>query len=436
MKPLACFIATVMLGAAWVTAAAPKVVQTVPEAGAVDVPLTVTEIRVTFDQDMSQGGFSFAGGGDDFPEVTGRPHWIDARTCVLPVKLKSGWEYHLSFNSTRARNFKNLAGESAEPYPLTFKTKPDAASTQRATEQLAHNKSAIDNFIKAINNNYSYRDRLGLDWDKLIAEVRPTLEAAETPQAFARELVKVLVKAEDIHIRLGIGELEKASLSQVYRKNAQLNFDLKRMQAAVPNVKAVGKQTWVGSFEDGTAYILIGAWSDANEVTAAIQGLGSATRLVLDVRANGGGDELLARRFAGLFIDKPVLYAKHQTRAEGKWSEISDRWLRPNAERPVFQGKVVLLQGPGNFSSNESFIQMMKAAGATTLGGITGGSSGNPKRFDLGNGVIVALPSWKALQPDGTELEGVGLKPDIEVLWTPTGTDDPVITKALELVRK
>ena len=67
----------------------------------------------------------------------------------------------------------------------------------------------------------------------------------------------------------------------------------------------------------------------------------------------------------------------------------------------------------------------------------TQGSSGNPKPVDLGNGVIVYLPSWKAMRPDGSCFEGEGIKPDIEVKTTPEDfeNNDPVIEAALKYIR-
>ena len=90
-------------------------------------------------------------------------------------------------------------------------------------------------------------------------------------------------------------------------------------------------------------------------------------------------------------------------------------------------------------SSCEAFLLMMKQVpGAVLVGGRSYGSSGNPKPFDLGIGVTVFLPSWKAMLPDGTVFEGIGIKPDIEVKTTSTelAARDPVLEAALKALRK
>ena len=90
-------------------------------------------------------------------------------------------------------------------------------------------------------------------------------------------------------------------------------------------------------------------------------------------------------------------------------------------------------------SSCEEFLLMMKQALLCTLVGERSyGSSGNPKPHELGLGVTVSLPSWKAMLPDGTVFEGVGIAPDVEVKTTPAKLTkrDPVLEAALKILRK
>jgi len=98
----------------------------------------------------------------------------------------------------------------------------------------------------------------------------------------------------------------------------------------------------------------------------------------------------------------------------------------------------VVLMGPANISSCESFLLMMRAAGCTLIGAKSGGSSGNPKPHDLGNGVSVMLPSWRNQTLDGRDLENVGIEPDVVVDADVARfkTTDPVLKAALEHLRE
>ena len=94
---------------------------------------------------------------------------------------------------------------------------------------------------------------------------------------------------------------------------------------------------------------------------------------------------------------------------------------------------MVTLMGPANLSSNEAFLLMMRAAGSKLIGQRSAGSSGNPQPHELGNGVTVFLPSWKAMLLDGSPLEGVGVAPDVEVATKPADfeKEDPVLRAAV-----
>jgi RNA polymerase sigma-70 factor (ECF subfamily) len=105
--------------------APPVVVKTIPEAGAVDVDPSITEIKVTYSKDMTDGSWSWSTWGEEnMPKITAKPHYEkDKRTCVAPVKLESGKFYAIWLNSNNFGNFRDADGQSAVPYLLVFKTK-------------------------------------------------------------------------------------------------------------------------------------------------------------------------------------------------------------------------------------------------------------------------------------------------------------------------
>jgi carboxyl-terminal processing protease len=89
-------------------------------------------------------------------------------------------------------------------------------------------------------------------------------------------------------------------------------------------------------------------------------------------------------------------------------------------------------------SSAEAFVLMMRAAGATLMGAPTRGASANPKLVELGQGISVRIPSWRAMLPDGSYFEGVGIPPDIAVPVTPdeVAAGDKVLDAAVAELRK
>src|SRR5688572_13887975 len=98
---------------------APAVVKASPDNGDTDVDPNLKEIRIEFDQDMLAGSHSICGGGDSFPEMDGKPRWVDKRTMVIPVKLGPKHDYHIGVNCPAAMGFKSAAGVAVEPYPIS-----------------------------------------------------------------------------------------------------------------------------------------------------------------------------------------------------------------------------------------------------------------------------------------------------------------------------
>lgn len=169
---------------------------------------------------------------------------------------------------------------------------------------------------------------------------------------------------------------------------------------------------------------------------AALTELQKSPALIVDVRFNSGGDETMAREFAGCFIRKRAMYARHvnlDPSSPTGFSAPVARWLEPTANRPAYAGRIAVLMGPANMSSAEAFLLMMKQApNAKLIGARSFGASGNPQPQPLANGVTVYLPSWKAMLADGTVFETKGIAPDIEVPTAAGQRDDPVLARAVE----
>lgn len=109
-----------------VETAQPVVLKTVPAAGSTDVDPELTEIKVTFSKEMTDGSWSWVIhlNKDYFPGDGGKPKYLaDKQTCVLPVKLEPGKTYAVWVNSDKFTNFKDTAGRPAVPYLLVFRTK-------------------------------------------------------------------------------------------------------------------------------------------------------------------------------------------------------------------------------------------------------------------------------------------------------------------------
>lgn len=420
----------------------PRVVSAVPDNADMGVDAGLAEIVVTFDQDMRPGGHSVCGGGPSFPEITGKFKWRDARTCAIPVRLEAGKRYDLSINCPAAQNFRSTKGEAAESYPISFRTGEAGEVVAVLAEEQA--KACAAEVRKAIDERYAYREECGVDWDAAFAKYGVEMEESRTPGAFARAVSRLLGETGDIHAHVRVGEFVLPG----GKRRVDPNFNGRTLDKVVPGVKKRHNAVVSGRFDDGVGYVLIAGWGNDPVQEAAmhdaLNDLMDAPGIVIDVRPNSGGDELVARRFAERFVSKRAVYSKNRYRDPaappqgGGWGPMYERVVDAGPEGNRYRGRVVVLMGPANMSSCESFLLMMRhGAKAKLIGEESWGSSGNPKPIELSCGVTAVLSSWQDFDVDGTMIERRGIEPDVVVKVTAEElrTGDPVIEEGLRRVR-
>ncbi len=132
----------------------PNIIATSPRVGATDVNPAITQITVTFDRDMGKG-FSWTGGGADYPPSPAgqRAHWLNKRTCVLPVKLQAAHYYRVGINSKSYRNFRSAGGLSARPTAIYFTTRGAGRQLQRLAAKPKIMRLIPKNGAKDVNPN-------------------------------------------------------------------------------------------------------------------------------------------------------------------------------------------------------------------------------------------------------------------------------------------
>ena len=115
----------------------PRIVSTFPEIGARGVDPAITAITVTFDKDMSTRGYSWTGGGPQFPPIREgkKPYWKDKRTCVLPVNLEPGHYYRVGINAKSYKNFQSEKGIPVKPEVIYFTTAGATESERKNLEK-------------------------------------------------------------------------------------------------------------------------------------------------------------------------------------------------------------------------------------------------------------------------------------------------------------
>jgi C-terminal processing protease CtpA/Prc len=202
---------------------------------------------------------------------------------------------------------------------------------------------------------------------------------------------------------------------------------------------------------------LEGAKPQAKAIDDALAKAREAKAIVIDLRGNRGGIDLVGFRVvAGLAAGKAalgtyrVLLAPETLARRTRWKQLEGTGDRDGFSPPqtldvdalpnAFAGKVAVIVDAGCVSTCEVVTAALRAdVHATIIGETTGGSSGAPVEVVLpASGSKLLIPTWDFTAADGKPIEGDGVVPDVEVVATPdalaNGIDLPRQT-ALDRVR-
>jgi len=172
--------------------------------------------------------------------------------------------------------------------------------------------------------------------------------------------------------------------------------------------------------EGNIGYLRLDAFVDAGlggaTAIAAMSFLANADAMIFDLRNNGGGSPSMIQLISSYLFEEPThlnsFYIRKRDVTKEFWTQ-SDIQGKRRSEVPV----IVLTSGR-TFSAAEEFAYNLKHLGrATIVGEPTRGGAHPVERFRVeGYPMVVSLPFGRAINPmTGTNWEGTGVEPDIEV---------------------
>ncbi len=192
------------------------------------------------------------------------------------------------------------------------------------------------------------------------------------------------------------------------------------------------------------------------KISEAFSRCADAKALILDLRGNGGGSDLIGIHVALHLLPGEFVYFKLQTRfspelkklsgfekdPDNGWSVLDSGWKPPRpAGLAAFPGGVWVLQDELCFSTTDNLLaclrDLLPAERGRFLGQPSGGGSGAPRPLVTlpFTGAQLTLTVMKVYSPKGRLIEGRGTQPDRQIVWTwddvVRGTD-PVLKAALE----
>lgn len=300
--------------------------------------------------------------------------------------------------------------------------------------------AAFDSMWAAFDREYPMFALKGVDWDGVRSRHRPHAAMARTSYEAAAAIGEAVAELRDLHAWVRVDSQGVPG----YSRARPINGNLRGTGAELGGLRQAGQHIFQHRTQDGIEYLAVTMLTRQDLVQDFDQLLEAAKdsrALILDLRFNGGGNELLGREIAGRFATERHVYSASRFRNGPKHDDLTEP--RPRAFEPRgpwrYDKPVIVLQGQGTMSSAESFAKMLACCPEiTTMGDRTAGSSGNPRRLSLPAGIEVNMPRWRDESPDGTPLEDRGVAPDVPLdvgAAAFSNRADPVVAAALKRLR-
>ena len=153
--------------------------------------------------------------------------------------------------------------------------------------------------------------------------------------------------------------------------------------------------------------------------------------LVLDLRNNGGGLLDASVDIADHFISEGLLLREESNRNEREF-EANTETLAPDIP-------IIVLTNQGTASASEILAGALQDLDrATLIGTRTFGKGSVQLVFDLSDGSSIHVTSSRWFTPNGHQLDGEGLEPDIPVELTQEAIDagrDEILERAVDFLQ-
>lgn len=264
----------------------------------------------------------------------------------------------------------------------------------------------------------------GVPIEKLVASAEQRVAASSSSSRRALALAQLtLTTAEhlDVRVRDNDGQLHTAHLETV-----PLTAD---SDADMVETRDLG---------NGVSYLRISSFSQTGllewlkvkdevrreqflsparrRIESAFDAIAGSRALILDLRGNGGGTDLLGRIVTDHLLRPGYVYFSLSARqVDGHWS-YPRAWTFPSSRVAPYAGRVVVLIDERTASTSDNVARCLRdnRPDIVFVGRPTAGTSGAPRAVTLAKtGASVQFCTMRVYGPKGVPIEGHPVEPDI-----------------------
>ncbi|HSF54421.1 MAG TPA: S41 family peptidase [Algoriphagus sp.] len=291
-----------------------------------------------------------------------------------------------------------------------------------------------------MDQRYTFFDYKKINWDSIYGVYQPLAAASESDIEFFDHMAAMLNTLKDGHV------------------NLRTPFDISRYQPyldAEPNYSfEVLERNYLRDYRitgfllnqeiDGVGYIHYRSFVNRildSELDEVIKRFENLPGVIIDIRNNGGGNPENGLKMARRMISEPTHIYSYQNKTgpeKSELSELKEIFLEPEADKPGFKGRIVVLTNRGVYSAGSYFSAYIRGIpNAILMGDKSGGGSGVPAGHDLPNGWYFNFSSTIGYTVEGINFEN-GVPVDIEVGMSADDIakgKDPILERAIQYIK-
>ncbi len=262
------------------------------------------------------------------------------------------------------------------------------------------------------------KQELGVDWDEV--HTRYSYQAENAPNLSQMQLLEFLggmiATLKDGHVNLSASFDYSREWSWKENYPANVSDTLLRRYLGTDYKISCGIKYKI--LDDNTGYMRVETFEDVigdGNIDQMLYYLAPCSRLIIDVRNNGGGLLTQAEKLAAHFCAERTLvgYMRHKTGpGHNDFSERQEQWVEPSSGVRWNKHAYVLTNRSVYSAANEFVKYMKRMPHVTVVGDKTGGGSGMPYSAELPNGWSVRYSACPMYDADGGCTE-FGIEPDV-----------------------
>ncbi|UCC39689.1 MAG: S41 family peptidase [Candidatus Aminicenantes bacterium] len=288
-------------------------------------------------------------------------------------------------------------------------------------QELSEPERNFERLWQIFDKNYGIFLPKRVDWDLLYKVYRPKVNPKTTDDELFDIMARMLGHLNDNHVRLrsSTRSFGAGILNDIKREGFSLKL-VKEKYLKNKFIKKLNGRFHYGWLTDSIGYFHFSGFRDLAKSTEVIdeivQEFKDCKGIVVDVRFNGGGSDLVGKAIADRFADKKRLYMTTQIRRGPNHDDFRPpKYFYVEPDGPIqFTGPVILLIHRWSVSAADNFALAMRTLPHVTLvGETTSGCQADQYGGKLPNGWRFSCANTLFVDQNGFSWEGIGIPPDI-----------------------